>query len=76
MVTLASAFASRSMIVVLDNCEHLVDDVADFVTEITKRPITTHLVTTSREALGVPEQGPPGGVDGRRRCRPAVRQSG
>ncbi len=54
MVTLASAFASRSMIVVLDNCEHLVDDVADFVTEITKRPITTHLVATSREALGVP----------------------
>ena len=53
MVTLASAFASRSMIVVLDNCEHLVDDAADFVTEVTKRPIATHLVVTSREALGV-----------------------
>ena len=36
------------------NCEHLVDDVADFVSEITSRPIMTHLVVTSREALGVP----------------------
>ncbi len=52
-VTLKDAFATRSMIVVLDNCEHLVDAVADLVAELTGPTMPARMVITSREALGV-----------------------
>ena len=45
--------APRSMLVVLDNCEHLIDDVAAVVEAILDRCPNTSVLATSREGLGV-----------------------
>jgi predicted ATPase/DNA-binding winged helix-turn-helix (wHTH) protein len=43
--------AERRMLVVLDNCEHLVDAVAMLVEQLCRRAPELHLLVTSREAL-------------------------
>ena len=43
----------RSMLLVVDNCEHLIDDVARLVVEVLERCPAVTVVATSREALGV-----------------------
>ncbi len=43
----------RAMLLVLDNCEHLLDAVADVVTELLAGCPAVVLLTTSREPLGV-----------------------
>jgi len=47
----ARFLADRRMLVVLDNCEHLVDAAADLVGELSERAPQLHIVATSREAL-------------------------
>jgi predicted ATPase/DNA-binding SARP family transcriptional activator len=46
--------AKRRMLLVLDNCEHLVDAVARFVDSLQVRAPNVTVLTTSREALAVP----------------------
>ena len=45
--------SSRSTLLVIDNCEHLIDDVADFVDRILRMGPDVHILTTSREGLAV-----------------------
>jgi predicted ATPase/class 3 adenylate cyclase len=50
---LASYLADKNALVVLDNCEHLVDNVAGIVEAVLARGGPVRLVATSRELLGV-----------------------
>jgi predicted ATPase/class 3 adenylate cyclase len=43
----------KDLLLILDNCEHLVDTVAAFATATTKHAPRVSLLVTSREALGV-----------------------
>src|SRR5262249_37518852 len=43
--------ADRRMLIVLDNCEHLVDAVAALAEQLHARASELHLLVTSREAL-------------------------
>ncbi|MGH3417511.1 MAG: ATP-binding protein, partial [Actinocrinis sp.] len=51
---LASALAERRMLLVLDNCEHVVDAAADLAALILDRCPQVTILTTSREPLAVP----------------------
>ena len=48
--------APRRMLLLVDNCEHVVDAVAGLVDEILGRCPQVTVLTTSREALAVPEE--------------------
>ncbi len=45
--------SKRSTLLVIDNCEHLIDDVADFVDRVLRMCPDVHILTTSREGLAV-----------------------
>ena len=45
--------AHRQVLVVLDNCEHLVDDAAKFVDSLLAATRHVHVLATSREALAI-----------------------
>lgn len=45
--------AARRMLLVLDNCEHVIDDVAHFVEQLVACAPEVRIVATSREALRV-----------------------
>ncbi|QKV73348.1 LuxR C-terminal-related transcriptional regulator [Amycolatopsis sp. Hca4] len=49
----AAQLAGRALLV-LDNCEHVADDVADVITALTSANPALRVLTTSRERLGVP----------------------
>jgi predicted ATPase/DNA-binding CsgD family transcriptional regulator/class 3 adenylate cyclase len=51
---LVEQFGGAPTVLVLDNCEHLVDAVAAFVDALLVRSASTSVLTTSREPLGVP----------------------
>lgn len=51
--SLATHLARRPLLLVLDNCEHLIDDCGDFVDLVLDSAGTATVVTTSREPLGV-----------------------
>ena len=51
---LLSYLAHRELLLVLDNCEHVVDAVADLVDDLLTHCPTVTVLTTSREALAVP----------------------
>ena len=51
---LIDALRSRQMLIVLDNCEHLVDAVARLVEDLLRSCPNLRLLATSREALGIP----------------------
>ena len=51
---IAEFIAVRHLLVVLDNCEHLLDAAADLVTTLLGRCPHLRVLATSREALGVP----------------------
>ena len=42
----------RQVLLVLDNCEHLLDEVADLVDEVLSTGVGPRVLATSREALG------------------------
>ena len=52
--TLVDALSGRRALVVLDNCEHVVDVVAETVRELLARTTTLRVLATSREAIDVP----------------------
>lgn len=45
--------SDRSALLIIDNCEHLIDDVADFVDRILRMCPDLRILTTSREGLAV-----------------------
>ena len=51
--SIVAAIADRLMLVVLDNCEHLLDAVADFVDHLLSAGGAARVVATSREALEI-----------------------
>ena len=51
--SLARHLAQRSMLLVLDNCEHLLDECSEFVDLLLDRGSAAHVLTTTREPLEV-----------------------
>jgi predicted ATPase/class 3 adenylate cyclase/DNA-binding CsgD family transcriptional regulator len=51
---IAARLADRDTLIVLDNCEHVLDGSSDLVNTLLLRCPRVHVVTTSREPLGVP----------------------
>ena len=51
--TLADALAGRRMLLVVDNCEHVIEAIASTVAAILGRAGNVRILATSREALGV-----------------------
>jgi predicted ATPase len=51
--SIADALMGRSMLIVLDNCEHVLDAAGDLVEAMLARAPTTRVITTSREGLRV-----------------------
>ena len=47
------ALADRAALVILDNCEHLIGDVAAVADELLGRCPRVHVLATSREPLGI-----------------------
>jgi predicted ATPase/class 3 adenylate cyclase len=54
--SVASALEGRVRLLVVDNCEHVVDSVADLVEAILAASATVTILATSREGLGVSEE--------------------
>jgi predicted ATPase len=54
--SVASALEGRSRLLVFDNCEHVVDSVADLVTAILAASTTVKVLATSREGIGVADE--------------------
>ena len=54
--SVADALEGRLRLLVLDNCEHVRDAVADLVEAILAQSATVRLLATSREGLGVPDE--------------------
>ena len=52
----AAALEGRVRLLVFDNCEHVVDSVADLVEAILAASATVTILATSREGLGVSEE--------------------
>jgi len=50
---LVSYLARREMLLVVDNCEHLIDEVAEVITRILAECPRVFVIATSRELLGV-----------------------
>jgi predicted ATPase len=53
LATLAQALAERRLLLVLDNCEHLVDACARLADTLLRAGPGLHLLATSRQALGM-----------------------
>ena len=53
---LVAGLASRTLLLVLDNCEHLLDAVAELVEAIVRAAPAVTLLTTSQEPLRVPDE--------------------
>src|SRR5215471_7169484 len=51
--TLADALGPQDILIVLDNCEHLIDGCAKTAEAILRRCPKVHLLATSREPLGI-----------------------
>ena len=51
---LANLLRERRMLLVLDNCEQIVDEVAQFATTLLERCPRVHILATSRQVLGTP----------------------
>ena len=54
--SVASALDGRSRLLVFDNCEHVVDTVADLIEATLAASATVTILATSREGLGVSEE--------------------
>jgi predicted ATPase len=52
--SVVEAVAGRRMLVVLDNCEHVLDAAADLVEAVLARTATVSVLATSREGLALP----------------------
>ena len=54
--SVAAALDGRLRLLVLDNCEHLLDAVADLVETVLAASSTVRILATSREGLGIAEE--------------------
>ena len=54
--SIAGALDGRARLLVFDNCEHVLDAVADLVRAIFRRSTTVTVLATSREGLGIAEE--------------------
>jgi predicted ATPase len=54
--SVCTALDGRVRLLVLDNCEHVLDAVADLVEAVLARSATTKILATSREAVGMPDE--------------------
>jgi predicted ATPase len=54
--SVASALEGRSRLLVFDNCEHVVDSVADLVEAILAASTTVKVLATSREGIGIADE--------------------
>src|SRR5271169_5032029 len=54
--SVASALEGRVRLLVFDNCEHVVDSVADLVAAILAASATVKVLATSREGIGVADE--------------------
>ena len=54
--SVAAALEGRVRLLVFDNCEHVLDAVADLMEAITAHATTVRILGTSREGLGVPDE--------------------
>jgi predicted ATPase len=54
--SVAAALEGRSRLLVFDNCEHVVDSVADLVEAILAASATVTILATSREGVGVSDE--------------------
>jgi predicted ATPase len=54
--SVAAALEGRSRLLVFDNCEHVVDSVADLIEAILAASATVTILATSREGVGVSEE--------------------
>jgi predicted ATPase/class 3 adenylate cyclase len=52
-ITLRDALRERDAVVLLDNGEHLIDDVSGLLVELTSRPVASTFLVTTREPLGI-----------------------
>ncbi|HEY1176605.1 MAG TPA: BTAD domain-containing putative transcriptional regulator, partial [Phytomonospora sp.] len=71
LTRIETALADRPVLLVLDNCEHVVDGAARFTGRLLRACPRLRVLATSREALGIPGEavapvpplpGPPGGL--------------
>ncbi|MFF5209172.1 ATP-binding protein [Streptosporangium sp. NPDC000396] len=53
MVTLVDYLSDKRMLLILDNCEHLLEDCARFVDRLLRGAPRLRVLTTSRQTLGV-----------------------
>jgi predicted ATPase len=51
--SLVDALRVRNVLLVLDNCEHVLDAAAELATSITRQCTNVRILATSREALGI-----------------------
>jgi predicted ATPase/DNA-binding SARP family transcriptional activator len=51
---LAAALRSRTLLIVLDNCEHVIDEAAELAGRLVRGAPGPRILATSREPLGVP----------------------
>ena len=54
--SVAGALEGRVRLLVLDNCEHVLDAAADLIEAILAQSATVKILATSREGLGVPDE--------------------
>ena len=54
--TIVQALSGRRLLIVLDNCEHLLDAAGDLVETILARTTTVRVIASSREGLRVPAE--------------------
>jgi predicted ATPase len=54
--SVAAALEGRLRLLVIDNCEHVLDAAADLIEAILTQSATVRVVATSREGLGVPDE--------------------
>jgi predicted ATPase len=54
--SVAAALEGRLRLLVLDNCEHMLDAAADLIEAILAASATTKIVATSREGLGIADE--------------------
>ena len=54
--SVATALEGRVRLLVIDNCEHVLDAAADLIEAILAHSATVRIVATSREGLGVPDE--------------------
>jgi predicted ATPase len=54
--SVAAALEGRVRLLVMDNCEHVLDAAADLIEAILAHSATVRILATSREGLGVPDE--------------------